>query len=104
MSPVPSDPRPCITPSSKQHGDLAFQAPRDGLQEGEEIFLCYGAHANRTLFVEYGFVNELPEPTATSDDFNGDVDIQDIVEQLFEDKGALGSWMKAILEDNGYWG
>jgi hypothetical protein len=77
---------------------------RDVVQGGEEIYLCYGAHANRTLFVEYGFINELPEAAAMSDEYNGEVDVQDIIEQLYEDKGALGMWMKSILEDNGYWG
>jgi hypothetical protein len=104
MSPVPPVPRSWTTPSTKKTGDLTFLAPRDVIQKGEEIYLCYGAHANRTLFVEYGFVNELPETTAASDEFNCEVDVQDIVEWLFEDKGALGTWMKTILEDNGYWG
>jgi len=105
MSPVPTDPRPWNTPSSsKQMGDCTFLSPRDVVQGGEEIYLCYGAHANRTLFVEYGFINELPEAAAMSEEYNGEVDVQDIIEQLYEDKGALGTWMKSILEDNGYWG
>jgi hypothetical protein len=104
MSPFPPDPRSWATPSSKQKGDLAFLAPRDGIHAGEEVFLCYGAHANRTLFVEYGFINELPEAAAMSDVFCGEVDVQDIVERLFEGKGVLGIRMKSILEENCYWG
>jgi len=88
----------------KKAGDFTFLAPRDVLQEGEEIYLCYGAHANRTLFVEYGFINELRETTPVLDEFNGEVDVQDILERLFEDRGTLGMWMKSVLEDNGYWG
>jgi hypothetical protein len=88
----------------KKAGDLTFLAPRDFLQEGEEIYLCYGPHVNRTLFVEYGFINELLEPTTALDELNGEVDVQDILERLFEDRGALGTWMKSVLEDNGYWG
>jgi hypothetical protein len=104
MSPVPPGSRTWATPSGKTQGDLAFLSPRDILQQCEEIYLCYGAHANRTLFVEYGFTNELPELAAISDEFYGEVDIQEVVEWLFENKGALGTWMKSILEDNGYWG
>ena len=88
----------------KKAGDFTFLAPRDVLQEGEEIYLCYGAHANRTLFVEYGFINELRETASVLDEFNGEVDVQDILERLFEDRGTLGMWMKSVLEDNGYWG
>jgi len=104
MLPVPPDPRSSTAPLNKSKRDLAFLAPKEGLQEGEEIYLCYGAHTNRTLFVEYGFTNQLPEKLATSDKFNGEVDLQDIVEWLFEDKGAQGVWMRSVLEDNGYWG
>lgn len=105
MSPIPIEFRSWNAPSlGKSKGQLAFLSPRDALQAGEEVFLCYGAHANRTLFVEYGFANELPESAAESDEYNGEVDVQDIVERLFEDKGTLGLWMKSTLEDNGYWG
>jgi hypothetical protein len=105
MSPVPSDPNPWNLPFRKNKlADSTFLSPRNVLQEGDEIYLCYGAHANRTLFVEYGFINEMPEAAVMSEGYNGEVDVQDIVERLFEDKGTLGMWMKSILEVNGYWG
>lgn len=70
----------------------------------EELFLTYGAHANQTLFVEYGFVNR-PEGLALSDqDNNKEADVQEAVERLFKDRGHLGTWMKQQLIDEGYWG
>lgn len=105
MSPVPLDPRTWTSPvGSKRRGELTFLSPRETLQAGEEVYLCYGAHTNRTLLVEYGFVGELCEDAASSDEYNGEVDVQDIVETLFAKKGPLGLWMKSILEESGYWG
>lgn len=88
----------------KQNQSLSFISPRDGLKEGEEIFLYYGAHSNRTLFIEYAFVNELPDKTASAEDFNGEVDIVDIVGALFQRKGTVGVQMRTILQDKEYWG
>ncbi len=70
---------------------------------GEEIFLRYGMHSNSTLFTEYGFVNvvdwsNLPEG------FSAEVDMDNHVEPLFEQKGEVGQWMKNILQEEGYWG
>lgn len=88
----------------KQNQSLSFISSRDGLKEGEEIFLYYGAHSNRTLFIEYAFVNELPDKTASAEDFNGEVDIVDIVGALFQRKGTVGVQMRTILQDKEYWG
>lgn len=73
------------------------------LLSGEEIFLRYGMHSNSTLFTEYGFVNmvdwsDLPE------DFSAEVDMDNYVVPLFEQKGEVGLWMKNLLEEEGYWG
>jgi len=86
---------------SKKRLDLTFLSPRDVIQEGEEVYLSYGAHANRTLFVEYGFVNKMSETAIPSDQRNGEIDVQDIVEQLFK---ARDQWMEDILIEKGYWG
>lgn len=105
MSLIPAEPKPWSTPSlGKSIGDLAFLSPRCVIQEGEEVTLCYGAHSNLKLFVEYGFVNETSEAAVSSDEHDGEVDVQDIVEQLFQARGTLGLWMKNKLEENGYWG
>ena len=82
-------------------------SPGDRATDGGcELFLKYGAHANRTLFVEYGFVNALD--TLDRNDSEGgelwEVDAQDVVEKLFADRGSVGEQMKATLEDEGYWG
>lgn len=103
MSPVRSEAHHAPVPG-KHNRSLSFISSRDVLEQGEEIFLCYGAHSNRTLFVEYGFVNELPDETASAEEFNGEVDVADIVEALFKEKGTVGMQMKTILEDKGYWG
>lgn len=71
------------------------------VQTGQELFLQYGAHANRTLFVEYGFVDRKSPDSACE---HWEVDVQDIVEDLFSERGKTGSWMKTILEEEGYWG
>ncbi|KAG1875332.1 hypothetical protein C8R48DRAFT_592360 [Suillus tomentosus] len=84
----------------KQIG-FRFLSPADAsVQEGEEIFLAYGAHPNRTLFVEYGFVNESLGNVEIAD---GEVDVQDVVESLILDHKS-GVFVKSVLEDEGYWG
>jgi hypothetical protein len=69
---------------------------------GEQVFLRYGMHANSTLFTEYGFVNvvdwhNLPES------FSAEVEIDSYVEALFERRGEVGSFMKDVLLEEGYW-
>ncbi|KIY50871.1 SET domain-containing protein, partial [Fistulina hepatica ATCC 64428] len=71
---------------------------------GEELYLSYGAHSNRTLFVEYGFVNEVSQAALESGAVDGELDIQHFVEKLFVELGTLGNWMRSILEGEGYWG
>lgn len=67
------------------------------LKKGDEVYLRYGSHSNITLFTEYGFVEK--------DAFGGgQLDVSDIIESLFHEKGPLGEWMKATLEAANYWG
>jgi len=88
------------TPRSKPGDNLTLVSSHDiVIKEGEELCLKYGFHSNRTLFVEYGFVNEPFHSKC-----EGEVDVQDIVEQLFEGKGIIGSRLKGILTAEGYWG
>ncbi|KAF9464681.1 hypothetical protein BDZ94DRAFT_1215871 [Collybia nuda] len=66
-------------------------------QEHDELYLMYGAHSNRKLFVDYGFVNRTL-------DGGGEVDIQEPIQALFTGRGDLGKWMKYQLVESGYWG
>lgn len=74
------------------------------IQKDQELFLQYGAHANKTLFVEYGFVNSWLEGECLRGEFRGEVDLQDILEDMFTKRGSVGTWMKDVLEQEGYWG
>ena len=74
------------------------------VRKDTELFLRYGGHANRTLFVEYGFVNMWNETECYEGKFNGEADVQNIMEDLFASKGGVGRAMRQILEEEGYWG
>lgn len=102
MTPVPSEADIWNTAPVKPIGKgFKFVSPADtSVQEGDEIFLTYGSHPNRTLFVEYGFVNKSSGEAETAD---GEVDVQDVVESLILDQ-KFGASVKSILKDEGYWG
>lgn len=74
------------------------------VEKDEELYLRYGSHANRTLFVEYGFINMWSEGECRTGTFCGEVDVQDMVEDLFARRGAIGKRMREVLEAEGYWG
>lgn len=81
---------------NKIGGNYTLLAPSgQTTQENAELYLTYGAHSNRKLFVEYGFVKLGNE---------GEVDVQAPVETLFQNRGQLGEWMKKQLVEHGYWG
>lgn len=69
---------------------------------GDQLFLRYGMHANSTLFTEYGFVN-IVEWHNLPQSFQAEVEIDSYMEALFERRGELGSFMKNILLEEGYW-
>ena len=73
-------------------------------QPDTELYLTYGQHSNKTLFVEYGFVNRSSELSLKHGNFQGEVDVQSPIERLFEERERLGDWMKHCLMDEGYWG
>ncbi|KAF9246536.1 hypothetical protein BU15DRAFT_85291 [Melanogaster broomeanus] len=79
MTPVPSNADIWNGAPVKSIGDgLKFISPENAMiQEGDEIHLTYGSHSNKTLFVEYGFVNSFHE-----DGFHGEVDVTDVIEEL----------------------
>jgi hypothetical protein len=77
---------------------IVVSCPGESIEAGDELFLTYGCHANRTLFVEYGFIDVSPFP-----ENDGEVDVQDLVESLIEAKGH-GTRLQEILIEEGYWG
>jgi hypothetical protein len=91
-------------PSKRKFGENFVLLPpsTSTVASGEELFLRYGMHTNSTLFTEYGFVNvvdwdDLPES------FPAEAEIDSYLEALFEQRGELGSFMKNILLEEGYW-
>ncbi|KAI0699726.1 SET domain-containing protein [Cytidiella melzeri] len=109
---LPVMPSSLFTPSSSRKkksgnmgGDYTFIAYHRPIQKNEQLFLQYGAHSNTKLFVEYGFVNSWAENDCMRGDFVGEVDLQDILEEMFEDRGStVGAWMRSVLQEEGYWG
>ncbi|KAI0798047.1 SET domain-containing protein [Abortiporus biennis] len=86
-------------------GDYIFTLSKETpVKQDQEIFLRYGGHCNRALVVEYGFVNLFSEDTIAKGDVDAEIDVEDLVEKLFESRGACGEWMKGILDYEGYWG
>ncbi|THH05238.1 hypothetical protein EW145_g4942 [Phellinidium pouzarii] len=75
--------------------DFTFLTPAQAVDNGNELYLKYGGHCNRTLFVEYGFVDE------HSDHAGGEVDVSDLVCELILQKTA-GKEIKGLLDTEGY--
>lgn len=74
------------------------------MEVGKEVCLRYGSHSNQSLFVEYGFINPVSNEEMESGTYPAEVDMQALMIDLFEERGAVGSWMQKILENEGYWG
>ncbi|KAI0341678.1 SET domain-containing protein [Trametopsis cervina] len=93
---------------NKSHGlggDYMFLSTSErSIQTGEELFLKYGEHSNAKLFVEYGFVNGWSKGDCQRGGFVGEVNLKYVVEEIFEKRGAVGAWMRSVLEEEGYWG
>lgn len=96
-------------------GDFTFKSYTDAtIEAGQQLYLRYGGHANRTLLVEYGFVNAFEPQAIACGEFRGEVDVQDLVEECIRNlkpthKGqreasALQQWLMDRLEEEGYWG
>ncbi|KAI9064369.1 SET domain-containing protein [Trametes sanguinea] len=84
---------------------FVFFGPSDsGVPSGQELLLKYGAHSNRFLFVEYGFVNSFDEGAALDGRYPGEVDVQELVEDLIAQVGPAKALIKSTLEEAGYWG
>ncbi|KAL0581758.1 hypothetical protein V5O48_000340 [Marasmius crinis-equi] len=88
------------SPQIGKAGSFTLRAPADVATEPDnELFLKYGSHCNRVLFVEYGFV--LPHSETEQTPY--EVGVDDMVEAMFQEKGDLGLWAKSMLETEGYW-
>jgi hypothetical protein len=86
-------------------GDYMFISSGRIIYQDDELFLQYGAHSNSRLFVEYGFVNPWAPGDCLRGDFVGEVDLQVILEEMFQKRGtSICAWMRRVLEDEGYWG
>ncbi|KAF5365607.1 hypothetical protein D9758_003298 [Tetrapyrgos nigripes] len=94
-----------VEPNKEKHENgavFSVLSPRNmSVSADEEIFLTYGAHCNRNLFVEYGFV--LHPLSESWDNCVVEVEVDDIVEELFRQKGSVGTWMMEILRTENYW-
>ncbi|KZT11365.1 SET domain-containing protein [Laetiporus sulphureus 93-53] len=103
---IPVMPERSKAPSSTRGNpdDFIFRCSDDnGIEQGQQLFLRYGGHANRTLFVEYGFVVPFQPTEIVTGGFRGEIDVQDLVEDLFSNS-RFGRPLRTILEDEGYWG
>lgn len=74
----------------------AFNSSDPVLKEGVELSFSYGAHEDAMLLTEYGF-------TLETNPFNH-VEVDRVVEELFEARGKEGELKRSILEEEGYWG
>ena len=86
-------------------GDMTLMSPAElNVEENEEMHLIYGGHSNKTLFVEYGFVIRFSAEALCKGQFFGEVDVHDLVKDLFRQREETGERMRDILVKEGYWG
>ncbi|KAG9318465.1 hypothetical protein JVU11DRAFT_556 [Chiua virens] len=103
MSPVPSKSEIWNAAPVNPIGDgVRFVSPDNvKIEDDDEILLTYGLHSNKTLFVEYGFVNLFSEDGPSP---SGEVDVQGLAEKHIFAVLQLGEAVKAVLVAEGYWG
>jgi hypothetical protein len=83
------------------NGSMAVKSSLSKTTEADfEVYLKYGSHCDLTLFVEYGFVNRVGIQSGAA----GEVDIQDIVEEILDQDSDSRRWKQRLLEEQGYWG
>lgn len=105
-SPRPHSDIVAVLPQHTLGGAYGFKSSSEHtLHADHEIFLRYGGHANRTLFTEYGFVNLWEDGAVEQGGVEGEVDVQDFVEDMIEKAGGhIAAAAREVLEDEGYWG
>ena len=85
--------------------DLVLLSPKDrSIYPGEEVFIKYGAHSNRTLFTEYGFVGNIDLDALESGQLDCEANITWRILRLFNSRGIMGTCMEQLLRSAGYWG
>lgn len=92
------------SPGGRGNSDLVCVSCEGGIARDQEVTLRYGWHPNRTLFVEYGFVNAIKSEELMSGVYPGEVNVQDIVTDLLDQQGDAGTFVKKTLDAEGYWG
>lgn len=94
------NPRPSTAPIARS---MTFLSPTDvSLGADMEVHLKYGAHSNRLLFTEYGFVLSVTSEAVKNGRVDAEIEISDILEELFSE--THWDFMKHILETEHYWG
>ena len=85
-----------MAPPRHSSEGITLLSPREKtVEEGEELHLRYGFHSNQFLFTEYGFATESER---------GCIDITPAIEELLNERGKVGQWLKERLQEEGYWG
>ena len=85
-------------PRSPRQKHFTFLSSGSVNSSGVELFLRYGGHSNKTLFVEYGFIDERADPSLI------EVDVADVVESLMDKRGTMGDGLRRILEEERFLG
>lgn len=92
-------------PSKSMGDDFVLLSPKERTSNArEEVFLRYGPHPNRTLFVEYGFVRGIDSNTLENNSLDCEADLLWHISALFAKRGIVGKWMEELLRTEGYWG
>jgi hypothetical protein len=105
MRPIPTQADKSDTAPIGMGEPFGITSPPSALLKcGEEMSFEYGRHSNSMLFIEYGFINEFHSEDIDKGEFAGEVNVQEIVEELFGDLGQTRAVLEHILRDEGYWG
>jgi hypothetical protein len=104
VRPAESSIRQRCSPGEDCNTDIVCASCDKGIARDQEVTLRYGWHANRTLFVEYGFTNPITSEGLMSGAYPGEVNVQDIISDWLDCRGETGSFVKRTLDTEGYWG